>query len=67
MNIYDATEIAYKNGYRKGVEDTVREMVQRLKDRMHTNVYGEYFLMIYDWDIDEIAKEMLGGSDNATS
>lgn len=30
MNIYDATEQAYKNGYAKGYEDGKREVLERL-------------------------------------
>ena len=34
MNEYDATELAYKNGYSRGVEDTVWKMVERLKAKI---------------------------------
>ncbi len=34
MNIYDATETAYKNGYKQGMEDAVQWIL--VKDRLPT-------------------------------
>ena len=32
MDIYDATETAYKNGYEKGSKETVEKCIQLLED-----------------------------------
>ena len=32
MDIYDATETAYKNGYEKGIKETVEKCIQLLED-----------------------------------
>lgn len=59
MNEYDATEIAYKNGYRKGVEDTVREMQKKLKEKLKG--YPQRCGDCFKEKVDQIAKEMLEG------
>lgn len=46
MNEHDATEQAFKNGYKKGVED----LAYRLKDIPRTTVYK--------WEIDGIVEEL---------
>ena len=58
MNEHTATEIAFKNGYKQGKIDTVREMADRLKARKVS--YGNItFKVVPIDDIDQIAKEML--------
>lgn len=58
MNEHDATEIAFKNGYKQGKIDTVRKMQKRLKARLDRN--GWDIAVAYAQKIvDEIAKEML--------
>jgi hypothetical protein len=58
MNEHDATEIAFKNGYKQGKIDTVRKMQERLKERIVR--YGNItFKVVPIDDIDETAKEML--------
>lgn len=56
----DYTKVA-KTFYNKGKADTVRKMQQRSKEKMHTNVLGAKFLMLYETDIDQIAKDVLEG------
>lgn len=48
MNEHDATEQAYKNGYKKGVED----LAYRLKDIPRISVYK--------WEIDRVVEELEG-------
>ena len=55
MNIHDATEIAYKNGYERGKTDTAREIIGILKSAG-----------IYEWRypvIAELKNEYLEGED----
>lgn len=35
MTEHDATEAAYKNGYKQGRADAVREMAARMKSNVH--------------------------------
>jgi hypothetical protein len=35
MDRYTATELAYKNGYKKGYEDAVKEFAERLKEKAY--------------------------------
>ena len=62
MNIHDATEEAYKNGYEKGKADAVREMKNMLLERFGSNpdrLFSNYNIIRY---ISQTAKEVL---DNA--
>ena len=36
MNIHDATEIAYKNGYKQGQSDVAREIFAEIEAILHT-------------------------------
>ena len=77
MNEHDATETAFNNGYKKGVEDTARKMADRLKQSVCDNTYPDFnkngkpinvWKATTGYDlIDEIAKEILdGGETNDT-
>ena len=57
MNKHDATEIAYKNGYRQGRTDAVRKMQTEIKERC---IKGGIYPAFVASTIDQIAKEMLG-------
>lgn len=60
MNEHDATEQAYKNGYKQGKIDTVRKMQEALEQRIHSKLsYHGWYLK--ETVIAEIAKEMLEG------
>ena len=56
MNVHDATELAYKNGYRRGVENTVQKMVEEIKKRC---IEGGIYPAFVARTIDEIANEIL--------
>ena len=67
MNIYDATETAYKNGYKAGVKD----FAERLKGKVEAEIYDdvdpsgetlryEYYI-VYVEDIDEALTELMEG------
>ena len=56
MNVHDATEIAYKNGYEKGKTDAVRKMHSRIIERC---IKGGIYPAFVASTIDQIAKEML--------
>ena len=50
MNIHDATETAYKNGYAQGTEDAVKWI--SVKDRL-PEVVDSYLVVVkckYDWE-----------------
>lgn len=62
MNIHDATEQAYKNGYAQGIKD----FVQRLKEYKYLSSdwsHGEHPFVVEENDIDELAEEMVGDMD----
>ena len=55
MNIHDATEYAYKNGYEAGV----KEFAERLKEKLKNVCYVEEYDSIYVHKIiDNLAKEL---------
>lgn len=62
MKMNDATETAYKNGYKKGAEDAVRKMHKAIKDSAFNP--NNKFDFIYD-EIDRIAEEILEGKTDA--
>lgn len=53
MTEYDATEQAYKNGYKQGVKDFAERVTEALYEADDVNPLTE-------WKIDQIAKELLG-------
>jgi hypothetical protein len=57
MNIHDATEVAYRNGYKAGV----KEFAKTLRARAFNDAYG-YYIVVID-QITELEKEMAGGRD----
>lgn len=59
MDKHTATEMAYKNGYAKGV----KEFAERLKEKFTLQWCGSKFGIIHGW-IDSLVKEMVG-DDNA--
>lgn len=54
MNNYKATEIAYKNGYLKGVSD----FRKRLEEKSTENCVGEFGFVVTLPEIEQIAKEL---------
>lgn len=66
MNIYNATEIAFKNGYEKGVKDFAERLSDKISDsleRSQNSPDGDnYFITDVYTDIDKLEKEMLKGS-----
>ena len=69
MNEHDATEIAFKNGYKRGMEDAVRKMVVRImEDALVTSLLSDppkYMLEIQKDAIYQIANEILEGENDA--
>ena len=59
MKEYDATEVAYKNGYKKGTTDTVRKMQSEIKARC---LEKGILPAVVARAIDEVAKEMSEGN-----
>lgn len=60
MNEHDATEVAFNNGYKKGVEDAVRKMQSEIKERCIEK--GIYPVIVKNV-LDKVAEEMLDGGD----
>ena len=54
---HDATELAYKNGYEAGV----KELAEMLKEKRYA--LEDYYDVVFCEDIDEVAKELTGGSE----
>jgi Holliday junction resolvase RusA-like endonuclease len=54
MHIHDATEQAYKNGYKAGMKD----FAEKLKKRAYLNSYCVY--VVTNDDIDNLLKELTG-------
>lgn len=44
MNIHDATETAYRNGYVKGKEDAATEIFEKLYEILRQHTEGGYYL-----------------------
>lgn len=62
MNEYDATEVAFKNGYYKAVED----FADKARTMVFDNVeYPSRIVLMYK-AIDRIVKELERGKDNAS-
>ena len=59
MNVHDATEVAFKNGYKKGASETVRKMQSEIKARC---IKKGIFPAVVARVIDEVAKEILEGT-----
>ena len=55
MKPYEATEVAYKNGYKQGVKDFAERVKGRLA--LNTDIDNNEYLSVIE-DIDQIAKEM---------
>lgn len=58
MNEHEATERAYKNGYKKGVEDAVRKMQSEIKERC---IKAGIYPVIVARTVDNVVEEMLEG------
>lgn len=54
MNTYDATELAYKNGYKKGVADAVRNMQEKITERC---VKGGIYPVFVESVVNNVATE----------
>lgn len=59
MNEYDATELAYKNGYEKGYEQGVRDMAERLK-KYYNSLTGKTMTVAVAYAIKISAEELTG-------
>lgn len=62
MNEHDATETAYKNGYKQGKIDAVREMAEKAKTVAYQSndwSRGEHPAVVELDDLIEIAEELL--------
>jgi hypothetical protein len=55
MNTYDATEIAYKNGYNQALRDFA-ESVKANKDYLFSSIYSK---IDFEIQIDRIEKELV--------
>ena len=61
MNEHDATELAYRNGYKKGVTDTASKMQSEIEARcIEKGIYP----VIVKRVVDEVAKEMVEGNND---
>jgi hypothetical protein len=64
MNEHDATETAYKNGYKQGAVDAVRKMQDAIKDRC---INGGIYPVFVARTVENVAQEILeGGETNDT-
>jgi hypothetical protein len=59
MNEHDATEQAYKNGYKAGV----KELAERLKEKA-TGTFFEERNYVDTFEIDNVAEELAGDTDD---
>ena len=61
MNEHDATEISFKNGYKKGAVDAVHKMQSEIESRcIEKGIYP----VIVKRVVDEVAKEIVGGEND---
>lgn len=61
MNIHDATEVAYRNGYKAGYQAGVKEFAKTLRARAFNDADGFYIVVIDQ--ITELEKELAGDPD----
>lgn len=61
MNEHDATEVAYKNGYKQGTVDAVRKMQSEIQSRC---IKKGIYPVIVKRVVDEVAKEMVEGNND---
>lgn len=59
MNAYDAAEQAYKNGYEAGKQDTVDQVIERVKAESALNIAGITHYVVTDHDLKMIKKAIL--------
>lgn len=67
MNEYTATEQAYKNGYRQGRADGIKELAERIKRYYSKSLKGETVGVSVYYYVDVIAEEMLGECDEKSN
>ena len=63
MNEHNATEQAYKNGYKKGRAEAIKDFAERLKEQKYQSSdwsHGEHPFVVEEDDIDELVQEMVG-------
>lgn len=66
MNEHDATELAYKNGYKQGVADGVQKIVERLhKEFASLGAKDKFNKEFFLTKAEQNAKELIGGDSNA--
>jgi hypothetical protein len=65
MNEHNATEKAYRNGYKKGRAEAIKEFAERLKEKKRFAYahLGKTHYTVYEEDIDELVQEMVGDED----
>lgn len=63
MNEHDATEQAYKNGYKQGIKDMQKRLIEKAYQSSDWS-HGEHPLVVEIDDINEIVQELLEGKNN---
>lgn len=67
MNEHDATELAFKNGYKQGVADAVRKLMAGAEATAFQSgdwSHGAHPMVVEFDDLKEIAEELLEGDTN---
>lgn len=64
MNIHTATEVAYKNGYNKGVEDTLNAVKNKLKENLIKPEFPWDEFFVTEGYIDNLFDELTGRTDD---
>ena len=57
MNIHDATEIAYKNGYEKGYQQGIEDFAERIK-KYYNCLHGKTSSAVVAYHINQIEEEL---------
>lgn len=60
MNTYDATELAYMNGYKQGAADAVRNMQEKITERCRK---GGIYPVFVESVVNNVANEFLEKND----
>lgn len=61
MNVYDATECAYKNGYKQGKADAARDIFVDIKQNSQLHFHGAQNIVIMtETDFEAIKNKYLG-------
>jgi len=61
VNKYDATELAYKNGYEKGYEEAVQKVAAHLRGKCASDACSSV-IHLHKCELEQLVREWMEGS-----